>query len=258
MRVAALFDVHANLPALDAVMEGVRAAGVDLIVFGGDIVPGPMMRETFTRILSLDIPAQFIYGNGELGVLAQINAPSPDAVTYWGTTGGAPLPEPLKEVVRWSAGQVLPEHARAMAGWPMTLRLAIPGLGNVLFCHATPHSETDAFTRLTPDDVLRPVFDGLGADIVVCGHTHMQFDRMIGATRVVNAGSVGMPFGRTGADWLLLGPDAQLRNTSYDLEEAAARVRGTAYPQAEEFAATSILNPPSESQILKVFTRISF
>jgi predicted phosphodiesterase len=258
MRVAALFDVHANLPALDAVLEDVRAAGVDLIVFGGDIVPGPMMRETFTRILNLDVPAQFIYGNGELGVLAQINASSPDAVTYWGTTGGGPLPEPLKEVVRWSARQVLPEHARAMAGWPMTLRLSIPGLGNALFCHGTPHSETDAFTRLTPEDVLLPVFDGLGADIVVCGHTHMQFDRMIGATRVINAGSVGMPFGRTGADWLLLGPDVELRHTSYDLNEAAARVRGTAYPQAEEFAATSILNPPSESQILKVFTRISF
>jgi predicted phosphodiesterase len=258
MRVAALFDVHANLPALDAVLEDVRAAGVDLIVFGGDIVPGPMMRETFTRILNLDVPAQFIYGNGELGVLAQINASSPDAVTYWGTTGGGPLPEPLKEVVRWSARQVLPEHARAMAGWPMTLRLSIPGLGNALFCHGTPHSETDAFTRLTPEDVLLPVFDGLGADIVVCGHTHMQFDRMIGATRVINAGSVGMPFGRTGADWLLLGPDVELQHTSYDLNEAAARVRGTAYPQAEEFAATSILNPPSESQILKVFTRVSF
>jgi predicted phosphodiesterase len=258
MRVAALFDVHANLPALDAVLEDVRAAGVDLIVFGGDIVPGPMMRETFTRILNLDVPAQFIYGNGELAVLAQINASSPDAVTYWGTTGGGPLPEPLKEVVRWSARQVLPEHARAMAGWPMTLRLSIPGLGNALFCHGTPHSETDAFTRLTPEDVLLPVFDGLGADIVVCGHTHMQFDRMIGATRVINAGSVGMPFGRTGADWLLLGPDVELQHTSYDLNEAAARVRGTAYPQAEEFAATSILNPPSESQILKVFTRISF
>ena len=145
-----------------------------------------------------------------------------------------------------------------MAGWPLTLGLAIPDLGNVLFCHATPHSETDAFTRLTPEDVLLPVFDGLGVDIVVCGHTHMQFDRTIGATRVVNAGSVGMPFGRTGADWLLLGPDVQLRNTRYDLGEAAARVRDTAYPQAEEFATTCILNPPSESQMLELFTRISF
>ena len=68
MRVAALCDIHANLPALDAVLDDVRAVGVDLIVFGGDIVPGPMMRETFTRILGLDIPTQFIYGNGELGM----------------------------------------------------------------------------------------------------------------------------------------------------------------------------------------------
>ena len=178
MRVAALCDIHANLPALDAVLADVRAAEVDLIVFGGDVVPGPMMRETLTRILSLDIPAQFIHGNGELGVLAQIDAPDPGAVTYWGTTSGAPLPEPLKEVVRWSARQVLPDHSRELARWPRTVRLEIAGLGNVLFCHGTPHSETDAFTRLTPEDVLLPVFDGLGVDVVVCGHTHMQFDRM--------------------------------------------------------------------------------
>jgi hypothetical protein len=53
----------------------------------------------------------------------------------------------------------------------------------------------------------------------------MQFDRKIGATRVVNAGSVGMPFGEPGAYWLLLGPDVQLRHTDYDLTEAAQRIR---------------------------------
>jgi len=257
MRIAALYDIHANLPALEAVLADVRAANVDLIVFGGDVVPGPMMRETLTRILSLDIPTQFILGNGELGMLAQIDAPDPGAVTYWGTTSGAPLSEPLKEVVRWSARQVLPDHAREFARWPRTLRMEIPGVGHLLFCHATPHSETDAFTRLTPEEVLLPVFEGLGADVVVCGHTHMQFDRVIGATRVVNAGSVGMPFGRTGADWLLLGPGVELRNTSYDLLRAAEQIRQTEYPQARELA-ESLLEPPSEDSILTVFTRISF
>jgi predicted phosphodiesterase len=150
------------------------------------------------------------------------------------------------------------DYAHVLASWPKTIRVNVSGVGDVLFCHGTPTSETDAFTRLTPEEVLRPVFDGLGVALVVCGHTHMQFDRTIGATRVVNAGSVGMPFGRTGADWLLLGPDIELRNTRYDLDDAAAQVRATAYPQAAEFAATSILNPPSESQILDVFTRISF
>jgi predicted phosphodiesterase len=257
VRVAVLNDVHANLPALEAVLAEVRAARADLIVFGGDVIPGPMVRETLSRVLHLDIPTQFVYGNGELAVLAQIEAPDPSAVTYWGTTGGAPLPEPYKEVARWTARQVQPDYTSVLASWPKTISLEIPGLGNVLFCHATPHSETDAFTRLTPEDVLLPVFEGLGASLVVCGHTHMQFDRVIGATRVVNSGSVGMPFGRTGADWLLLGPGVELRNTSYDLAAAAERIRATDYPQADS-TANSLAQPPSEEQILAQFTRISF
>ena len=258
MRVAALFDVHANLPALEAVLVDVRAANVDLIVFGGDVVPGPMTRETLSRVRELDVPQRFIHGNGELAVLAMIEAPSPDAVTYTGTTSGAPLPDGAREVVRWTATEVHPNDTQWLASWPKTLRVNGTGVGDVLFCHGTPTSETDAFTRLTPEDVLLPVFNGLDVSLVVCGHTHMQFDRMIGPTRVVNAGSVGMPFGRTGADWLLLGSDVELRHTSYDLHAAAARIRETAYPQAEEFATTSILNPPSESEILEIFTRISF
>jgi len=258
MRVAALNDVHANLPALEAVLEDVREARVDVIVFGGDLVPGPMVRQTLSRVLDLDIASRFIVGNGELAVLAQIEAPDPSAVTYWGTTGGAPLPEPIRDLVRWTARQVRPDYTAALASWPRTLRLDIPRFGRVLFCHGTPTSETDAFTRLTPEDVLLPVFADAAADLVVCGHTHMQFDRMVGSTRVVNAGSVGMPFGRSGADWLLLGDDIELRNTSYDLTRAAERVRHTDYPQADEFAATSILNPPSEAQMLDALTRMSF
>jgi predicted phosphodiesterase len=258
MRVAALYDVHANMPALEAVLEHVREAHVDLIVFGGDVIPGPMTRETLADILHLDIPTQFIHGNGELAVLAQIDASDPGAVTYWGTTSGAPLPDPVREVVRWTARDLLPDHAAILRSWPKTLRLDIPTFGSVVFCHGTPTSETDAFTRLTPEEVLLPVFAQCDADIVVCGHTHMQFDRMIGTTRVVNAGSVGAPFGRTGADWLLLGTDVELRHTSYDLAAAAERVRQTNYPHADEFAATSILTPPSEAQMLDAFTRISF
>ena len=88
-----------------------------------------------------------------------------------------------------------------MASWPKTFRLEVPGLGPVFFCHATPRNENECFTRLTPEERLTPLFDPLAAAVAVCGHTHMQFDRVIGKTRVVNAGSVGMPFGnlaRTG------------------------------------------------------------
>jgi hypothetical protein len=83
----------------------------------------------------------------------------------------------------------------------------------------------------------------------------MQFDRMVGRIRVVNAGSVGMPFGEPGADWLLLGPNVELRHTSYDLTKAADRIRDSDYPQAQHFADRYILQPPSVDQMIEVFTR---
>ena len=95
-----------------------------------------------------------------------------------------------------------------LAGWPETVRVQIDGVGEVLFCHATPRNDTEVFTRRTAEERLLPIFDGLNVPVVVCGHTHMQFDRMIGKTRVVNAGSVGMPFAEPGVYWLLLGPDS--------------------------------------------------
>jgi diadenosine tetraphosphatase ApaH/serine/threonine PP2A family protein phosphatase len=167
------------------------------------------------------------------------------------------LPEPLREVMRWTARQIHPDYDDMLRSWPKTLRVEIGALGEVLFCHGTPRSETEGFTRLTPEDRLLPVFHGLNASLVVCGHTHMQFDRMIGTIRVVNAGSVGMPFGEARADWLLLGPDVEHRHTSYDLVQAAERVRATQYPQADDFAVNSILQPPSEASMLELFTNVS-
>jgi len=72
MRVAAIYDIHGNLPALEAVLQDIRQAEVDLIVVGGDIVPGPMPREALECLLDLDIPVQFIQGNGEIDALAEM------------------------------------------------------------------------------------------------------------------------------------------------------------------------------------------
>ena len=191
-----------------------------------------------------------------LAVLAQMAAADPGEVTYWGTTSGAPLPEPLRELVRWTARQI-PEYQQLLGSWPRTLRLQIPGQGEVLFCHATPRDETEIFFRSTPDHVLLPILEPLGVSVVVCGHTHMQFDRTIGRIRVVNAGSVGMPFGEPGAYWLLLGADIDLRRTTYDLATAAERIRQTNYPQAEEFAANNVLQPPSEAAMLEAFAKFA-
>jgi hypothetical protein len=204
------------------------------------------------------IPVRFIQGNGELAVLAQIDADGPDAVTYWGTTSGEPLPESLQAVLRWTAEEVHPTYDQVLRRWPKTLPLEIAGLGHVLFCHGTPRSEVECFTRLTPEHLLGPVFEGVSAAVVVCGHTHMPFDRVIANTRVVNAGSVGMPFGRTGADWLLLGPGVQHRHTSYALQDGADRIQKTRYPQATEFAEQYVLTSPPEKAMLEAFTNASF
>jgi predicted phosphodiesterase len=244
MRVAAIYDIHGNLPALEAVLQEIRKAEVDHVVVGGDVVPGPMPRATLACLLGLRTPVQFIHGNGEVAVLEQMAGKEPAAI-----------PEQYRPVVRWTAQQLHPEYEPWLAGWPKTLRVEISGLGEVLFCHATPRSENECFTRLTPEERLLPVFEGLNVSLVVCGHTHMQFDRMIGRIRVVNAGSVGMPFGEPGAYWLLLGPDVQLRHTPYDLAKAAERIRDSNYPQAHDFAGRNVLQPPSEAEMLEVFTR---
>jgi predicted phosphodiesterase len=249
MPIAALYDIHGNLPALDAVLREIRHIGVDRIVVGGDVLPGPMPHETMTRLLELEIPTEFIYGNGERAIVAQLLARDPSEVTYWGTSGGAPLPDPVKAMIRWTAQQVR-AYQSVLESWPPTTSIAIEGLGTVLFCHATPRNETEIFTKRTPEQRLVPVFAGVDASVVVCGHTHMQFDRTVGSLRVVNAGSVGMPFGTTGADWLLLGPGIELRKTSYDTAAAAEQLRRTEYPLVEEMAVQYILNSPPEEVFL--------
>lgn len=244
MKVAALYDIHGNLPALEAVLDDVRQASVDRIVIGGDVLPGPMPRETLECLLAVDLPIQFIHGNGDRVVLGQMRGKEPTEV-----------PEQFREAIRWNARQLRAEHEKVLASWPATLRLEIPGLGDVLFCHATPGNDTDVFTRLTSEDRLLPIFQDLDVSLVVCGHTHMQFDRTVGHVRVVNAGSVGMPYGEPGAYWLLLGPEAELRRSTYDLTKAADRIRATNYPQAEDFAATHVLKPVAESQALELFRK---
>jgi predicted phosphodiesterase len=238
LKIAALYDIHGNLPALEAVVAELRQAGVDQVVVGGDVLPGPMCRDCLTLLRRLEWPVQFIMGNGDEASLDE----------RAGKPGCAPAA--FRESIRWCGEQLTDEEARFAGRWPMTLRI-----GDVLFCHATPRDLKEIFTARTDEAKLRPVFEPANASTVVCGHTHMQFDRAVGATRVLNAGSVGMPFGAPGAYWLLLGDSIELRRTEYDLAAAAARILESRYPLAGEFADRNVLDPPSAEFILDSYAK---
>src|SRR5690348_6588653 len=136
MPVAAIYDIHANLPALEAVLEDIRRARAERIVVGGDVLPGPMPRETIQSLLNLDIPVQFIHGNGDREALARMRGLETDGV-----------PGKFRGVIDWTAQQLQPEHEQILAAWPSSLQFGIEGLGPVLFCHATPRNDTEIFSR---------------------------------------------------------------------------------------------------------------
>ena len=242
MPVACLYDIHGNLPALEAVLEEIRHSGADHIVIGGDVLPGPFPRECLDLLYSLEVPTEFIIGNGDRETVSAMR----DGVS-------TAVPAYFHEAMRWNASQLTEDDATRIAQWPLTRRLHVGGIGDVMFCHATPRSDNEIFIRTTADATLLPIFEPFGVHAVVCGHTHMQHQRTVGTTRIINAGSIGASFQGPGAFWLLLDTTVQLRRTYYDAETAAQRVRATSYPQKEEFASTSVLQPPTEEATLKLF-----
>jgi len=245
MRTAALYDIHSNLPALEAVLDEIRREKVDEILIGGDVVPGPMPRETIARLLDIDLPKRFIMGNGDREIVAKMRG-----------IETATVPERFRHVMKWVADQLGPDEEKILASWPKTVSVDVDGLGKVLFCHATPMNDVDIFTRRTAEAALIPIFRDVSEQLIVCGHTHMQFDRRIGDKRVVNAGSVGLPFGKPGAYWLLLGPDVQFRHTTYDFQKAGEQIRRTDYPEAESLATRDIPRPASEEEMIDRYSKV--
>jgi putative phosphoesterase len=191
VRVAALYDIHGNLPALDAVLAAVDA---DVVVVGGDFAAGPWPAETIARLRSLDGDVRFIRGNADRELVQE-------------EPGLAP-----PEVIEHVRAKLSAEDMDFLGSLPLTEQI-----GRVLFCHATPRNDEEIFTRDSPDERWAAALEGVDADVVVCGHTHVQFDRRIGDVRLVNAGSVGMPYEEVpGAYWALLdGTGVELRRTDY-------------------------------------------
>ena len=189
MSVATLYDIHGNLAALEAVLAEVPDEAT--IVVGGDVVaPGPQPAETLELLQSLGARVSWLRGNA-------------DRELKPGEPGLAPpgVLEPARDAL--SDEQIAFLYAN-----PPTV-----AIGRTLYVHASPRNDLDIFTEETPEEQIAFLFQDVDADVVVCGHTPMQFDRTIAGKRVVNSGSVGAPHGdEAGAFWTL---DLEPRRTEY-------------------------------------------
>jgi len=214
MRVAALYDVHGNLPALEAVLGDPRCAAADMIVCGGDLVVGPYPAECLDALEAYGDRVLFITGNCDREAIE------------------APPEGELGAAASWSNERLGRERTARVARWPLTVELELPETRRVLFCHATPASDLPILTRITPEEDVARALGDVAAEVVVCGHTHVQYDRRVGDARLVNAGSVGMPYEGSGdARWALLADgDVELVTTAYDTEAALARLEQPGFP----------------------------
>jgi putative phosphoesterase len=233
--VAALYDVHGNLPALDAVLEGIDA---EVVVVGGDIAAGPWPAETLERLRALGDRARWIRGNAD----RELASPSEPV-----EEGGPP-----PAVMSWTRARLSSEQLEFLGGLPLTETIDVDGVGRVLFCHATPRSDDELLTSISDEERWRIALAGVDADVVVCGHTHVQFDRRIGGVRLLNAGSVGMPYeAQPGAYWLELGPGVRQRRTEYDTDGAAREIAAIwpeEWPAATPDGATAFFEQASRKR----------
>jgi diadenosine tetraphosphatase ApaH/serine/threonine PP2A family protein phosphatase len=157
----------------------------------------------------------------------------------------------------WAAGVLDRARLDWMGALPPLASVDVDGLGDVLFCHASPRSDEEIVTPLSSEARIRPMLAGVSQSTVVLGHTHVQFDREIAGRRLVNAGSVGMPYeGEAAAFWALLGPGVELRSTTYDVTVTCARVRESGFPDAEEFA-EGLAHPPPAAEANEFFERMA-
>jgi putative phosphoesterase len=243
-RVAVVSDVHTNVAALAAVLAHIEAAGVDLIVSCGDLTWGSHPDETIVLMRGLGARALFVRGNGERAVLE--------------IAGGSRTAQTPREA--WVPARHSPSSLDFVATIPFSVVIEINGLGAVRFCHGSPRSDTEVVTPATPAERFAQLCDGIDEQVLVTGHTHLQFDRKVAGRRSVNPGSVGLPYheGEPGtAYWAVLGPDVTLRQTRYDVTAAVAAGTSSGDPGADKITGL-LLSPPSPGQVAAEAERLIF
>jgi len=246
MRIAALYDIHGNVSALEAVLQEIAPDRVDALVVGGDVVWGPHPSAAIERLTELALPVTFIRGNADREVVSEEVVPD-------GPGEGAET-DAISQVTEWCRHELSEQQRDWVRSQSLAATFDVKGLGETLFCHGTPRSDEEIVTTATPEQRFFEALGGVRQATVVCGHTHMQFDRTVQGRRMINAGGVGMPYeGEQGAYWALLGPGVQFRRTDYDIGEAARRMRVSGCPHVEEIFIDTIVNPPDKNATIRHF-----
>jgi putative phosphoesterase len=242
-RVAVLSDVHGVLPALDLVLAEPEVRQADLVVVTGDLAAGPQPGEVLDRLGALGERVRLVRGNADR-----------DLVTI-ARTGRPPLGTPDIDV--WAAGRLSEQHVATLEALPHPVVVPVDGVGDVLFCHGSPRDEDEVVlvdTRLSRwAEVLADVPEAVR--MVVCGHTHMPFVRLVDRRWVVNSGSIGMPYGSRGLPWALLdGTGVQLRWTDADTGALADEVvAACSFPGVREWADTYVRSPLGDGDAVEAF-----
>jgi predicted phosphodiesterase len=238
MNVMALYDIHGNVDALEAVLAEVEP---DAVLVGGDAVPGPFAAAVLDRLASLSVPVHWIRGNGEREVAEAVGAPDPAPGDLAAVTADI------------TAGELGAERAKALGELPLTLEL-----DGVRFCHATPRRDDEMVTRISPPERWAAVLAGLSPGLVVAGHTHQQDDRTVGDVRFINAGSVGLPYeGDGAARWLWLADgEPELRRTPYDAAAAGRRMLDAGWPDARSIGG-ALTDPVEPMVVTEIFESLA-
>jgi predicted phosphodiesterase len=229
---------------LEAVLDELEHENVEAVLIGGDAVSGPQPAQTLALLRSLELPTHWIRGNGERALTDGLEA----------VIGG----EDAKAALDFTASQLSEPDRRELSALPEGLTLEVDGLGETLFCHASPRNDLDIVTPGTPDDCLRALLEGVAERVVVAGHTHMQDDRVVEGVRWINPGSIGMPYeGEVAAFWALLGPEVELRRTPFDIERHAEALLGSGWPEAESFAEENVRAAVPREEATTLFEQIA-
>ncbi len=239
--VAVLSDIHGVLPALEAVLAEPDVRAAERVVLAGDLAAGPLPVGTLDLLVSLGERAVWVRGNADRELVEFRR----------GVIDGIPDP-----IAPWAAEQLRDDQVELLGSLPTSVELSVEGLGRVLFCHATPRDDEEMVLVDSRQERWAEVFGGLddGIGTVVCGHTHMPYVRLTHGRLVVNPGSVGMPYGRPGAHWALLGPGVQLRRTVYDFDAAIKQIATeSGFPSARTWAEDYVRATATAEEALAVF-----